>query len=385
MLVHEAFKWLGRPDTLVWWVAPYFNLAQLGWRRFKAEIPEVTIKRENRRDQMIEMVNRSTLYFKSADSPDSLVGEGIDFVIIDEAARVKERVWHEAIRPNLSDPGRMGHMCMASTPLGVNWFYREWLKGVSGVKEYESWGMPVVEIPITHEKILDTRGGFPSWSNPHFKTSELESALRLPPRVFLQEYAGRFLEDMGTVFRGVISAIDGEFERPIKGEKYYAGVDLGKISDYTVICVVNEAGHIVQFLRFREKSWPIQVNEIIRVAKDYNDATIMIDSTGLGDPIYDFIRLRYSNIQSLKFSGQSKKEIIENLAMAIQTGKFTYPEIPELIEELSLFGVEQSASGNIRYEAPEGFHDDCVIGAALAAWAVVKVANAQISFEWVTI
>lgn len=383
MLVHEAFRWLGRPNSLVWWVAPYYNLAQLGRRRFMQAIPEFAIKRENKKDFMIEMVNGSTLWFKSADSPDSLVGEGIDFVIIDEAARVRERVWQEAIRPNLSDPGRLGHACMASTPLGHNWFYRMWLRGMSNDPEFKSWGMPVVEIPVTKEKVVDTRGGYPSWSNPHFKMKELESALKTPKRVFLQEYVGRFLEDLGAVFQNITGAIGGRLEEPVPGEGYIIGVDLGKVDDFTVICVVNEAGHLVYFGRFNQKSWTVQVSEIIRVAKLYNNGTIFIDSTGLGDPVYDFIRVRYPGIMSVKLSSRSKREIIENLVIAIQSGHFTYPDIPELIEELSLFGAANTPSGNIRYEAPDGFHDDCVIAAALAIWGNVSVRAKQISFEWV--
>ena len=385
MLVHEAFRWLGKPDSIVWWVAPYYNLAQLGWRRFVEAIPRAAIKRINKRDFMIEMINGSTLWFKSGDSPDSLVGEGIDFLIIDEAARIREQVWLEALRPNLSDPGRTGHMCMATTPRGHNWVYQEWLKGVTGVPEYESWGIPVVEIPVTKERITDVRGGFPSWSNPYFKMAELESALKLPQRVFMQEYAGRFLEDLGAVFQNITQAITGSLEPPVPGEEYYVGVDLGKVQDYTVAIVTNSIGHVVSFDRFRKKSWTRQVEDIIRIAREYNDATVFIDSTGLGDPIYDFIRVRYPHISSVKISGKSKSELIENLAISIQSGHFTYPDIPELIEELSLFGVEQTASGTVRYEAPHGFHDDCVIAAALAAWANVKVAAKKISFEWVDI
>jgi len=383
MLVNEAFRWLGRPNSIVWWVAPYYNLAQLGWRRFTQAIPPMAIKQVFKKEQMIEMINGSTLWFKSADSPDALVGEGVDFLILDEAARIREVVWQETLRPNLSDPGRLGHACMASTPMGHNWFYREWLKGVTKVPEYESWGVPVVEIPTTHERITDVRGGFPSWSNPHFKLAELQSALKLPQRVFLQEYAARFLEDLGAVFQGVTTAIKGQLEAPIKGEEYYIGADLGKVDDYTVVIVCNSAGHVVSFDRWRKHSWSKQVDEIIRIAHEYNDAPVNIDATGLGDPVYDFMRLKYQNVNAIKLSAQTKRELIENMALSIQTGAFTYPEIPELIEELALFGVEQTASGNVRYEAPEGFHDDCVISAALACWGVTNVGLTKISMEWV--
>jgi hypothetical protein len=383
MLVNEAFRWLGRPNSIVWWVAPYYNLSQLGWRRFREAIPDVAIKNIYKKEQMIEMINGSTLWFKSGDSPDSLVGEGIDFLILDEAARIREVVWQETLRPNLSDPGRLGHACMASTPMGHNWFYREWLKGVTGNTEYDAWGVPIVEIPTTTEKVTDVRGGFPSWNNPHFRLTELQSALKLPHRVFLQEYAARFLEDLGAVFQGVTTAIRGQLEPPRTECEYYIGADLGKVDDYTVVTVVDSTGHIVSFDRWRKQSWTRQVDEIIRIAHEYNDANITIDATGLGDPVYDFMRMKYPNVAAIKLSANSKREVIENLALCIQTGAFSYPEIPELIEELALFGVEMTASGNVRYEAPEGFHDDCVISAALACWGLQKVGSTRVSMEWV--
>ena len=47
----------------------------------------------------------SELWIKSCDNPDSLVGEGLDWMIIDEAARVKQIVWEQYLRPTLSDRG----------------------------------------------------------------------------------------------------------------------------------------------------------------------------------------------------------------------------------------------------------------------------------------
>ena len=51
----------------------------------------------------------------------------------------------------------------------------------------------------------------------------------------------------------------------------------------------------------------------------------------------------------------------------IENGEITYPEIPWLINELKIFGYENK-NGKIVYEAPQGYHDDCVIALALACW-----------------
>ena len=46
----------------------------------------------------------SELSVKSADSPESLIGEGIDYLVIDEAAALSNKlIWEQYLRPTLSD------------------------------------------------------------------------------------------------------------------------------------------------------------------------------------------------------------------------------------------------------------------------------------------
>jgi len=69
-----------------------------------------------------------------------------------------------------------------------------------------------------------------------------------------------------------------------------------------------------------------------------------------------------------KFTGQSKKELIEKLSIYIEQLKVFIPNNETLIDELKAFGYTMTDAGNIRYNAPEGLHDDCVISLALAVW-----------------
>lgn len=385
MLVWEAFRWLGRPNSIVWWVAPYFPVAQLGWRRFLDPIhgiPEITVSHRNKRDACITMINGSQLYFKSADNPDSLLGEGIDLLIMDEAARIKEDTWLGALRPNLDDPRRVGHMAAVSTPRGHNWFYKEWLLGIRRLDNRESWGQTLTTLPITNERIQDVTGGWPSWQSDFFTLQTLEEALGLPRMVFLQEYGARFLSDLGAVFRDITKAVKGRLAGPIPDENYYMGVDVAKTIDYTVITILNPDGHVVYCQQLPQGiSWPAQVNHIARVAREYNEATILIDGSGLGDPVYDYLKIRYPHVQCLKITNPRKVELIDNLAIAISSEKISYPDIPELLEQLSMFGIEQTAGGRVKYEAPKGWHDDYVISLALAAWLKIKAKSVQLSYE----
>ena len=56
----------------------------------------------------------------------------------------------------------------------------------------------------------------------------------------------------------------------------------------------------------------------------------------------------------------------------IENGQVTVPANSELINELKSNGYKISANGNVQYGAPEGYHDDCVVALALAAWQLKR-------------
>ena len=116
-------------------------------------------------------------------------------------------------------------------------------------------------------------------------------------------------------------------------------------------------------------------------AKRYNNAKIIIDSAGVGDPILD--DLRKANLRVTGFSKwTTEKDILVNdLALAIQEKKITYPEIPEMINELNIFTYEITPSRYTKYHAPEGYHDDIVMALCLAYRGLSrKIGNSAMSY-----
>jgi len=113
---------------------------------------------------------------RSADDPQSLRGEGLDFVVLDECAYMKAEAWTEALRPALSD--RQGGALFISTPRGLNWFHALWLRGQDPTQsEWCSWR-------------------FKTSDNPFISPEEIEAARGdLLSRIFMQEYEANFLED----------------------------------------------------------------------------------------------------------------------------------------------------------------------------------------------
>jgi hypothetical protein len=208
--------------------------------------------------------------------------------------------------------------------------------------------------------------------------AEIENArITTPERLFRQEWLAEFLEDAGGVFRGVREAIRGKLEDGGFGE-FSIGVDLGKYEDFTVIVVMNkETKNVVYFERFKDLDWDFQMKRIMLAVDKFKHSTVLIDSNGVGDSVFDLLNRSMQNhkgatLQSYPIkSNEIKKNMIDNLAIAIETKEIGYPAVLELVGELSIYSYEITESRNIKYNAPSGYHDDCVIALALA-YAGVK-------------
>lgn len=214
-----------------WWVAPTFAISRVGWRdiqsaaaSFPAEMG-VNIKVG---DMQVDFNNGGFIGVRSADNPQRLRGEGLDFLVMDEAAFVKEETWTEVLRPTLTE--RKGSALFISTPKGMdNWFYRLFERAETA----DDW----------------QRFQFPSTANPLVEESEVEAArTEIGSLVFAQEYEAKFISEGSQMFKqdwfkyyhegvGQVHA-DGE-TYDLNDLTLFGSVDLAtstrESADYTVI------------------------------------------------------------------------------------------------------------------------------------------------------
>lgn len=335
-----------------WIVAPTYSLSEEIWRvaieQWKELIAADGIKRG---DKKIIFFDGSEAEFKSADNKDaSLRGAGLDWLIIDEASRVSRETWESGLRPALAD--KQGRAIFASTPKGKNHFFEWFNYGQSQDPKYKEW----------------MSWKLPSYLNPYFPKEEWESLRQsMPETLFRQEMEADFIDDAGVVFRGIEGILCGDLLDPVENHRYIMGVDLAKTQDFTVIIVIDQdTKQVVFFDRFNNLDWNFQKEKINWTAKRYNEAMLWIDSTGLGDPIENDLRRDGRRVFGYKFSNKSKQELVEFLVIAIQQKMFTMPDIREIVTELQSYDYEMLPGGKIRYGAPPGLHDDCVISLGLA-------------------
>ncbi len=324
------------------------------WREAR-EILLPVARRVSVQEHRIELITGGVVDMWSLEAADSTRGRKYKRVVLDEAAMVPNLTdaWNAVIRPTLTD--YIGDAWFLSTPKGQNFFWQLYNQGQDEhYPEFASWTMPTT-------------------ANPIISPSEVEAArLSLPERVYQQEYLAAFLEESGGVFRMVREAVDKgrtENEDAAKGQEYSLGVDLARVEDFTVLDVLDASGRQVYHERFNQISWERQISAIVRVARAYNAQTFL-DSTGVGDPIFEALRGHGIRVQGYQFTNQSKEAIINALALAFENGERRLMDISAQTAELSAYQYELTPSRNVRMNAPEGMHDDCVIALALANWGV---------------
>ena len=334
-----------------WWVAPTYKVSEVGWRlirRMALQIPGATIQKS---DRLVSLPGGGEIQVRSADNPDSLRGEGLDFVVMDECAFIAEDAWLEALRPALSD--RRGRALFISTPKGHNWFWRLWQRCMDAHDdEWHGWQLPTGD-------------------NPYIATDEIEAARRsLPERIFAQEYLAQFLDDAGGVFRRVMDAAVLSPREPQFGRAYIAGVDVADAADFTVISIFDAATREQVYLdRFNRVGYEALEDRIHAAYQRWNVQTIVIEDNSIGQPVIDHLRRRGMRIVAFHTSSVTKMPLIQALQSAFEHGDIKILNDPAQIGELQAYESKRTASG-YSYSAPDGMHDDTVMAMAFAWYAL---------------
>jgi hypothetical protein len=123
------------------YIAPYRSQAKdIVWRRLIGivrKIPGVII---NIGELSVEFPNGSQIRLYGADNPDTIKGNYLDGVILDEFGTMKPEVFSEVIRPMLLD--YKGWIVFSGTPKGKNAFYTRWITALSSPDRYFTLCLP---------------------------------------------------------------------------------------------------------------------------------------------------------------------------------------------------------------------------------------------------
>ena len=182
----EATYVASQPNKRIWVVGMSYRKARLIfreiWQRMVIGHGE-DVDKASEKDMYIRFKWGTTVEGMSADNADSLVGEGLDLLVIDEVAKMNKKIWDMYLSPTVA--GRKGKVIFITTPEGRNWIYDLYKLG----KQDDDWNSYTS----------------PSWKNQHeFPLGKDDSAIierkrNMSKELFGQEFGAEF-----SVFEGKV-------------------------------------------------------------------------------------------------------------------------------------------------------------------------------------
>ncbi len=227
----EAECFLLKPNTRGWIVSKTYDLGEKVFReiyrnmivRFRLQ-PRKKSNSVKSGNMFLEFPWDSVVEVKSESNPESLLGEGLDWLIFDECAGADRKTWEMYLRPTLSD--KQGKAIFISTPRGAsNWFYEFYRRGLNQ-EVYPDW------FSISS----------PTWDNPYIPAKEIEDARQtLSKPTFDQEYGAMFTVPSGLVyeeFSETVHVVPSSEIKIDKNCKFYKWIDFGYADPFVVLYVM---------------------------------------------------------------------------------------------------------------------------------------------------
>jgi len=347
----------------------------------------------------IELENGSKV-FTAATAASGIRGKSVNWLYIDEAAIIPNNIAEEfftATYPTIM-AGETTKVLMSSTPLGYNHFWKFWNDAEQGINDFINLYIPYTDIPGRDEK----------WA--------AEQRAVLGDVKFTQEVLCNFLGSSYTLLNAeTLSKFSPKqyiyshnkldvLEEPVRGEKNVEGkvvrndniyiivVDTargvgGDYSAFVVVDITTSPYRVVAKYRDNRISPLLYPTMIHTVARNYNNAYILVEINDNGQQIADILygELEYENmlfvnrdgtkgqVVSGGFGGRTTQPGVRTDKKVKRVGCSQLKTLVEaqrllvwdkdIISEFSTF-VEVKDS----YAADEGYHDDLVMPLVLFGW-----------------
>jgi predicted phage terminase large subunit-like protein len=336
----------------IWWVAPTYSVAGIAWRETKSMLKQLPVPFELREAdrEVLFSVGGGFIAFKSAERPENLRGQSLDFCVFDESDFISETTWADSIRPSLSD--RKGGAIFISTPwVEGSWFHKMWLRGQEGKDpELKSWR-------------------FTSYTNPFLDPKELDAAREtLSTETFKREFEAQWVGSVGArIKREWIKYYDKLPDKLDIGMGVDLAISQKTEADYTAACVLgrDKAGKIyVIAVEHAKISFGDTQVFIKRLADKYKPSTIAIESVAYQQALVEQLQATTKlNIKGIK-STKDKITHFGPLEGRIEHGQVLLSkDLPEYFED------------ELLHFAIEAWHDDCIDALSLAFDALGTIQN----------
>jgi phage FluMu gp28-like protein len=262
---------------------------------------------------------------------------------------------------------------VASTPNGVgNGFHNLW-------KSADDLGWVRHQIPL--ERALA--------DGMHVDITDCWKMAKGDPRLFSQFFECKFLDNELQYIPSVLIDECSTDALQTSDGAYFAGLDIGKTVDRTVLTVVRKTGGLVVVQHIEScKRTDSEVLEamVARAFKRYDLRRLCIDSTGMGSFPATALRKKHgmSKVEPVNFTLQVKEDLATALYTAFAEHNIRIPrtvlpgchrdEPAQLREDIAALKRIITSAGNVRYDAP---HTDQ--GHADRAWSLAMALHAAMT------
>jgi len=339
----------------------------------------------------LELENGSKILAAST-SASAVRGMSFNILFLDEFAFVPNHIaedFFSSVYPTITS-GKSTKVIMVSTPHGMNHFYRYWHDAERGNNEYVPTDVHWSQVP----------GRDAEW--------KAQTIANTSEQQFKIEFECEFLGSVNTlinpaklrtmVYEEPIKRNAGLdiYEKVQKDHNYIVTVDVarGLGNDYSAFVVFDTTEfpyRVIAKYRNNEIKPMLFPNIIIDVAKNYNNAYILIEVNDIGDQVASILQydLEYENLLMASMRGRNgqivgqgfsgkktqlgvrmtssvKKLGCSNLKTMLEDDKLTLCDY-ELISELTTF-IQKHQS----FEAEEGCNDDLAMCLVIFAWLVAQ-------------
>jgi hypothetical protein len=313
-------------------------------------------------------------------SKDKLRGYHPDFVFIDEASIVPSEMITSEIMMMLTKPNAC--LVMSGTPMGSDHVFR---KTFLDTKRYSVHHYASYQSPLVSQKQLD------EWKEV------------MTHEEWQREVEGLWVEATHTFFpmNLIAACVDPELGNPdspsayiediekIQPEQlrgpYYAGLDLGKQIDYSVLVVVQKRENSeIRLMHKRQfplgTNYPEVIGYVARAEQIFNFEGLHVDKGGIGDAVVDELNsIHIRAVEGVFFTDVEKENMLNNLKLLMEKKllKIVGDDkalITQINEQQYEYLQPKTAQERIhlKFWHPQGRHDDQLMALALACRATTQ-------------
>jgi phage FluMu gp28-like protein len=377
LLLHYA---LTHPNTSIGIVGPSWRQTKLVIRRINQFLRKISKGYYYKPQHTIVRLKNGSVIEAFPNNPETIRGPTLHIVYADEFNFIaNDQELYDAILFTLGTTN--GKFICTSTPWSTDSIFWH-IFNDPGYSDF-------AKSHVTYEQALEPNGPL-----KREILEKIKRQLEGDPWRWRREMLAEWAEDESVWLSQALitSCIDHEldyinFEEIAKGE-FYAGLDLGKHQDYSVLSVVKVEDSSIKLIHMHQFPLKTPYASVIGYVKTLCDRwnrinKVLVDMSGVGDYIVeDMVNAGIRQTEGVKFTQETKEKMAQWLKQCMVEKRLKIPYDSDLIAELNIERFELTKEGKIKFSHPESTHDDRFWSLALSAYAAREPPKKEPTFTF---